>query len=773
MAERAARDGGYVGQSVPRLGDRRLLTGAGRYTGDLQPPGLLHAVFVRGTQAHALLRAVDTAAARRHPGVAAVVTGADVAALLAPQVSGAELLPGRALSRYPLATDRVRHVGDPVAVVLAEDATVAADAAALVTVAYDPLPAVVDAEAALDPAAPLLYPAWGDNVAFRWTREAGDVDGAFARADRVVAVRVANQRVHAAFLEPRGVLAAPEGDGLTVWASTQVPHTVRAGIAAALGLPEHAVRVVAPDVGGAFGAKGGVYPESLLIPALARRFGRPVRWLEGRGECFLATNHGRDQLQTARAAVARDGAILGLEVELLSNLGAYNAATVAIRTGLMATGPYRIEHLRVRATGVMTNTTPTGAYRGAGRPEAAYLIERAVEAVARELALDPAAVRRRNFVPPDAFPYTGATGVVYDSGDYPRALDEALRRIDYPRARAEQAAARAAGRLVGLGIGVYCEFAGPGWDAATVRASPSGSVTVAVGVSPHGQGGEIAIAQVVADELGLPIADVAVRAGDTAATPQGLGTFGSRGTSVGGSAALLAARRVREQAVRLAAHLVEAAEEDIVVTPRGYGVRGAPDRAVTFAQIARAAHAFDGRPGGLEPGLEATSHFQPSGRTFPFGVHIALVEIDPETGALTVLRYLAVDDCGPRINPRLVEDQVRGGLAQGFGQALQEAVRYDAAGQLLTGSFLDYAPPRAHQLPNFETAHTVTPSPVNPLGVKGVGEAGTTGAPPALVNAALDALAPLGVTHLDMPLTPERLWRAIRAARPSGASSLI
>lgn len=767
MSERGTAERRYVGQSIRRVDDRRLVTGAGRYVDDLQPPGTLHAALVRSPYAHALLGAVRRDAALALPGVVAVYTGAEVAAWVRPQVVEAELLPGRVLRRYPLAVERVRFQGDAVAVVVAEDRYVARDAAALVEVDYEPLPVVTAPEAALAPDAPRLYPEWGSNLAFRWERRHGDVARAFAEATRVVEVELVNQRVHAAFLEPRAALARydPVAEELTVWAATQVPHTLRGGIATALGLADFQVRVIAPDVGGAFGAKGGIYPEYVLVAALARELGRPVTWSETRSETFVATNHGRDQRQRLRAAVAADGTVRGLAVEIAANLGAYNAATVPLRTGLMATGPYRIEQLQVTIDGVMTNTTPTGAYRGAGRPEAAYMLERLMDAIARDLALDPAEVRRRNFLPPDAFPYQGPTGVTYDSGDYARALDEALRRIDYAGFRAEQAAARQTGRLVGLGLGVYCELAGPGWESATVRVQPGGSVLVASGVSPHGQGTETAFAQLVADELGVTLDAVKVRTGDTALTPQGIGTFGSRNTSVGGSAVVLAARQVAAKARRIAAHLLEAAETDIELDAGRLFIRGLPERGVTFSQVARAAYAMGGAPGGLEPGLEATSYFTPAGRTFPFGVHVALVEIDPATGVLTVLRYLAVDDCGPLINPRLVEDQVRGGLAQGFGQALQEAIVYDEQGQLLTGTFLDYAMPLAAHLPNFETAHTVTPSPFNPLGVKGVGEAGTTGAPPTLVNAALDALAPLGVRHLDMPLTPERLWRAIQAAR--------
>ena len=757
----------YVGQSIPRAGDRRLLTGTGRYVDDVQVPGTAYAAFVRSPHAHARVVGIDTAAARALPGVLAVYVGADVASMMAPQVAEAELLPGRSIRRWPLATDRVRFVGDPVAVVVAADRYVARDAAELVAVEYAPLPAVTNAEAALADDAPIVHEDWGDNVALRWECVAGEPDRLLAEAERVVEVRLINNRIQAAFIEPRAVLASPTPGTaeLTVWASTQVPHRLRTDIATALGLAEAEVRVIAPDVGGAFGAKGGLYSEYLLIPALARRLGRPVRWNETRSESFMATRHARDQVQTLRAAVEPDGTIRALAVSLVANLGAYDANGVAMSTARMGTGPYGVRDVRVALTGVMTNTTPTGAYRGAGRPEAAYMLERLMDAIARELALDPVAVRRRNILPADAFPYDGPTGVRYDSGDYGAALDEALRLIDYPTLRAEQATARARGRYLGIGVSLYCEFAGPGWDSAQVRAQPDGTVTVAVGVSPHGQGSETAYAQIAADALGVAFDRITIRSGDTALTPQGIGTFGSRGTSIGGSAVLLAARQVRDKARRFAAAMLEAAEEDIIVADGRYAPRDVPERGVTFAQIARAAHRMVGIPGGLPPGLEASVHFTPEGRTFPFGVHIAVVEVVPETGELTVLRYLAVDDCGVQINPRLVEDQVRGGLAQGFGQALQEAIVYDDAGQLLSGTFMDYAVPRANQLPNFELAHTVTPSPVNPLGAKGVGEAGTTGAPPALVNAAIDALAPLGVRHLDMPLTPERLWRAVRDAR--------
>ena len=757
--------GRFVGKSVRRVGDRRLVTGAGTYVDDIHLPGTLVAVMVRSPYAHALIRGIDSSAALALPGVMAVLTGADIQEMTRPQVAE-EQAPDRPLVRYPLATDRVRHVGDPVAVVLAEDFYTATDAAELVQVDYEPLDVVVDAEAALADGAPLLYPEWGDNLAYTWQVEGGDVEQAFARAKHVVEIRLRNQRVQPGFIEPRAILLnyVPVTDEMTVWATTQTPHRLRTAIAGSIGIPEHHVRVIAPDVGGAFGAKGPVYPEYLVAAALAYRFRQPVKWIETRRESFTGTTHGRDQVQKLSAAVDDAGKILGLKVELIANLGAYGAASVATRTGVMSSGTYQIENLRTTVYGVMTNTTQTAAYRGAGRPEAAYMTERMIDAIARQLKLDPIDVRRRNFIPPDAFPYKTATGMTYDSGDYNRVLSTALDRIDYDAIRAEQAEARAAGRLVGFGIAVWCELAGPGWDSGAARVQPSGTVTVTTGISPHGQGEETSFAQIVADELGIELEDVVVRASDTAITPQGIGTFGSRGTSIGGSAVLLAVRQVKEKACKIAAAQLEVSEDDLVFEDGVFQVRGTPDKSMTFKQIARAAYGMGGLPGGLEPGLEATSYFAPSGRTIPFGAHLALVEVDRDNGQVKVLRYLAVDDCGPLINPQLVEGQVVGGLAQGFGQALQEGVVYDDNGQLLTGSFMDYALPKAELMPMIETGHTVTPSPVNPLGVKGVGEAGTTGAPPAIVNGVLDALAPLGITHIDMPLTSQTLWQAIRGA---------
>lgn len=756
--------GRYVGKSIRRVNDRRLITGYGQFVDDVHLPGTLHAAFVRSPYAHAIINDIDGAAALDLPGVVTVITGRDLPALMSPIISRPDLPPDRTLERYPITPDKARFAGDAVALVIAEDPYTARDAAELVNVDYEPLDVVTDPRKALQDDAPILYESWDSNLGFLWEVEHGDFKAAFNAAPHEVSVELVNQRIHATFIEPRCILAnwEPNTEEMTVWASTQVPHTVRGGIAGSLGVAEFQVRVIAPDVGGAFGAKGGIYPEYLLFPAVAKHLGRPVHWAETRSECFLATNHGRDQVQLLRAAVLDDGKIEGLDVNIYGNLGAYNAAPVPTRSGVMSTGPYHIRNLHTRVHGVMTNTTQIGAYRGAGRPEAAYMLERLMTAIADQLDLDPVEVRRRNFIPVDAFPYIGATGAEYDSGDYNKTMDEALRLIDYDAFRQEQARARDEGRYLGIGFGVYCEFAGPGWDSASVRVHPSGTVSVTTGTSPHGQGQETSLAQITADVLGVDMAAVKVRASDTAITPQGVGTFGSRGTSIGGSAVLGAAQKVADKMRKIAAGQLEVAVEDIEQNNDIFAVRGAPDRSITFKEIARAAHT-PGLPDNMELGLEETDFFTPKGRTFPYGVHVAIVEIDPESGTLEVERYLAVDDCGPLINPRLVEDQVIGGLAQGFGQALQEQIVYDESGQLLTGTLMDYGPPRAGQLPNFETAHTVTPSPFNPLGVKGVGEAGTTGAPPALVNAALDALKPFGVTHLDMPLTPERIWRAINS----------
>ena len=759
----AGVDGRYVGAPIKRVNDRKLITGHGRYVDDITLPGTLHVAFVRSPYPHADIVSIDTSAAETLPGIIAVVTGEEIIGWMKPEVSHETMLPGRHLERYPLATGRVRFAGEAVAAIIAESNAVAHDAAELVSVEYNELPAVIRQDEALEPDAPILYDGWDSNVVWHWEAQSGDVDAAFKQAPHAVSVDLCYQRVAAIFIEGRAVLANydPHLEEMTIWSTTQAPHRVRTMIAGLLGIPENRVRSIAPDVGGGFGSKGPVYPEYQFAAAASYRYGRPVKWTETRSEHMATTNHARDQGQHLEAAVAEDGKIEGLRVRILSNCGAYGGATTGQRTGIMATGPYMIQNLKVDVYGVMTNSTPTGAYRGAGRPEAAYMLERLIDRIATELNLDPIEVRRRNFVPPEAFPYRGATGAYYDSGNYPRALDTALEMIGWDETRKEIEAQRAAGRVVGLGIGFYCEFAGPGWDSAEVRVDPSGSVTVLTGISPHGQGNETSLAQIVADELGISMDDITVKASDTAITPQGIGTFGSRGTAIGGGAVLLASRKVQEKVKQFAGAMLEVSPEDITLAEGRAQVAGAPDQSVTFTQIARAAHAMDGIPGGLEPGLNAQSFFKPEGRQFPFGVHLAQVEIDRDTGEVAVTRYVAVDDCGTIINPLLVEGQVIGGLAQGFGQALWEEVVYDDSGQLVTGTIMDYAVPKASQFPQFELGSTVTPSPWTPHGAKGVGEAGTTGAPPALVNAVLDALRPHGVTSIDMPLKAEKIWRLL------------
>ncbi|CAN5524538.1 molybdopterin-dependent oxidoreductase [soil metagenome] len=761
IAERVS--GSYVGAPVRRVNDPKFVTGRGKFVDDITLPGTLHIGFVRSPHAHARIRSIDSSAAAEVPGVHSIVTGEQLASWMKPDGPHDPLLPGRDLQRYPITPDKARMVGDPVAAVLAETAEIAADAAELVTVDYEVLSGVASAVEAMGADAPIVWDGWENNVAWRWEAGDGDVEAAFDAADHTVELELEYQRVVSMFLETRGVIATWDAgaEELTIWSSTQVPHRVRTYINDLIGVPEHHVRSIAPDVGGGFGSKGGVYPEYLLAALLTYRLGRPVKWIETRSEHFVSTNQGRDQVQRIEAAVSSEGRILGMTVQVISNCGAYGAASVGQRTGMMASGPYDIENMAVEVLGVMTNTTPTSAYRGAGRPEAAYLCERVIDRICIDLGLDPIAVRQLNFVPSDAFPHRSATGVLYDSGDYARALSVATEKIGWDEAIAQQQAAREDGRIVGTGIGVYCEFAGPGWDSGEVRVSPSGNITVMTGISPHGQGNETSLAQIVADQLGVPFENITVKASDTAVVPQGIGTFGSRGTAIGGGAVQLAAGKVAEKVKAFAAAILEVSPDDIELADGEARVRGVPDESVPFVRIARTAHAMDPMPGGLEPGLDAQAFFQPDGRQFPFGVHIAQVEINPDTGETLVTRYLSVDDCGTIINPLLVEGQRIGGLAQGFGQALWEHMLFADDGQVISGSLMDYAAPKASQMPPIELHSTVTPSPFTPHGAKGVGEAGTTGAPPAIVNATIDALKGQGINHVDMPLTAEKIWRLI------------
>jgi carbon-monoxide dehydrogenase large subunit len=784
MATIAPERARIFGRSIKRREDPRLITGRGRFTDDIRLPGTLHAVFVRSPHAHARIRGIDVSAARGHPGVVAVYTGRDLADGGVNPIPTGWLLEGlKPGERRALAVDRVRYVGEAVAVVIADSPYTARDAAELVEVDYEPLPAVAEVEAAAAPGAPTLYDDAPDNVAFRWTiGDRAATDAAFDGAVHVVRQRLVNQRLVAHAMEPRACLASfdPSTEDLTLWVTSQNPHVHRLIMGAfVLGIPEHKFRVIAPDVGGGFGSKIFIYPEEVAVSWASKALGRPVRWTAERRESFLTDCHGRDHVTDAEMAFDADGRIVGLRVRTLANLGAnlslFAPAVPTYLYGTLLSGQYAIPAIWCEVTGVFTNTTPVDAYRGAGRPEACYVVERLVDLGARELGLDPAEIRRRNFIPPDRFPYETPVALVYDSGNYAPALERALDRVDYDALRREQERLRGEGRYLGIGISTYIEACGLApskvvgslgaqaglFESGQVRVHPTGKVTVYTGAHSHGQGHETTFAQIVAEVLGAAVEDVEVVHGDTAQVAFGMGTYGSRSGAVGGTAVYMSARKVRKKARRIAAHLLEAAEEDIEVDGARYFVRGSPDRAKLFPELALAAYLAHDLPEGLEPGLEATSFYDPSNFTFPFGAHIAIVEVDPATGVVHLKRYIAVDDVGNVINPMIVDGMLHGGIAQGIAQALWEGAVYDEAGQLLTGSLMDYALPKADQLPSFETDRTVTPSPVNPLGVKGAGEAGAIAAPAAVVNAVMDALEPFGIRHLDMPLTPARIWQAI------------
>jgi aerobic carbon-monoxide dehydrogenase large subunit len=760
----------YVGRPLRRREDYPLLTGAGRFLDDITLPGLLHMAVVRSAHAHARINAVHTRAATETCGVVAAVTAADLGSPV-PRVPAVIRFPGVAKVLHPLLADRiVRYVGEPVAAIVAEDRYVARDAAERVGIEYEVLPAVVSLDGALEPGAPVLFPELSSNCVFTHEVRAGDPEAAFGQAEVVVEATLEQPRLAAVTMECRGIVASYDAgeDRLVIWLSTQMPHAARAEIAAALGVPAERVRVIAPDVGGGFGAKGTRYADEILAAHLARRLRRPVKWIEDRQESFRTMTQGRGQRARVRAAVKRDGTVLAVDADILADLGAYCLGVTAViptLTIVVGLGAYRIPHARFRLRGVVTTQAPTGPYRGAGRPEGAYYIERLMDMIASRLGLDPAEVRRRNFI--DRFPYKAATGLTHDSGNYPALLDRAMARVGYTRWREEQVRRRReGGRPIGIGLSTWVEIVGgaPGqlWEHGTVRLEPSGRVTVLTGSSSHGQGHETVFSQLAADALGIEPDQFTVRHGDTDVVPEGMGTFASRSLSIGGSAVVRAAGEVRRQVVEIAARLLEAAPGDLVLDQGRVSVRGTPGRSVTLAQVAHAAPAAaPGAPGGIAASLrfDAERHMVPS------GAHIAVVELDPDTGAVSVLRYVAVDDCGTIVNPLIVDGQIHGALAQGLAQALLERVVYDEHGQLLTASLSDYAVPKADGLPKFESEMVPTPSPVNPLGARGIGEAGTIGAPPALVNAVLDALRPTGAVTVDLPVTPERLWRALSVGR--------
>ncbi len=760
----------YVGRPVRRLEDPKLLTGQGRYVEDLALPGLAALAFLRSPHAHARVTAIRTEAARAAPGVIRVVTAGDLGPLRPTPYMAT--LPGLKASPYRcLAGDVVDATGVPVAAVVAETPALAEEACGLIEVDYEPLSAVSDPERALESGAPLVHPELGTNQAFRVPMKGGDVATAFARATHVVRVRVEHNRIAGVPMEPRGVVAHydPGTGDLTVWSTTQNPFLGRADLAAMLDFPESKLRVIAPDVGGGFGVKGPVYREEVVAGVLSRQLRRPLRWMSTRSEDLLTTLQARAAVSDAEAAFDAAGTLLGLRVRTVFDLGAHLISLSLVPPlsySIHVLGPYRLASAELENVGVYTNTAPTGPYRGSGRPVGVYVIERVMDEASRVAGLDPIEIRRRNLVPADAFPYRTAFGVAYDSGDYARALDRAAELAGYPALRRRQAEARGRGELVGIGVSTYVESTNVlGWESGVVRIERTGKVTAVTGSSPHGQGHVTTFAQIVADRLGIAYEDVSVRHGDTLGTPQAIGTFGSRSAGLGGSALARAALEVSEKGRRLAARLLEASPDDVEAVPGGFGVRGVPERIIGWDRIGEFAHRPAGLPPEETPGLEATVFFRQDHPAFSFGAAIAVVVVDRETGQVRLERMVAVDDCGNAINPLLVEGQVVGGLAQGIGQALLEHVRYGEDGQLLTGTFMDYAIPRADDMPAVLVLdRTVTPTPLNPLGAKGVGEGGACAAPPAIVGAVVDALAPLGIRHVDMPLTAEKLWRLARGA---------
>jgi aerobic carbon-monoxide dehydrogenase large subunit len=767
----------YVGQSMKRFEDPRLVTGNGAFVGDLTLPDMLHAAVLRSQHAHARLRGIDVAAVRAVPGVVAVLTGADIAGVL-PGIPTRAMTGERAVDalqapEYPLLPhDKVCYVGQPIAVVVAHDPYVARDAVALITVDYEPLVPVLDPDAAAREDAPVIHAAMGTNVAMRLRQHAGDVEGAFAQADRIVHQRYVVQRIVPAPLETRGVLAQyqPEDDLLTVWNATQAPHRVKHFLVHLLQRPEQTVRVIAPDVGGSFGVKDCLFPEDVLVPYLAMRLRRPVKWIEERRENMLAY-HGRGHSLDIEAAVRRDGVLLGLRVYVVADIGAYFLLTTPsapFNVCRRIIGPYHIPTISIELAGVLTNKTPTGAYRGTGSPEAAFGIERTMDMIAHDLELDPAEVRRRNFIPPDAFPYQTATGLTYDSGNYAQGMERALELLDYPywRARAQQQ--KSDEPLIGVGLATFLKSSGAAGDhrveSAEVTITPTGDIVVYTGISPHGQGSETSFAQIVADELGVHPAQVRVRHSDTALFPLGEGTSASRGLIVGGSAVYTVVQEARQLLAHLASELLACAAEDIGFRNGRAFNRHKPEEQWTFAQLVAAASSRAHGSVVEERGLVVSTTYTLPGAPFSFGAHAVVVEVNRETGAVCILRYVGVHDCGRIVNPRLVEGQIIGGIAQGLGQALTEDVVYSPEGQPLTGSLLDYALPQAHEVPPLILETLEVPSPTNPLGAKGIGSVSTVPAPAAVANAVLDALAGFGVRHLDTPLTAEKVWRAMQGA---------
>lgn len=780
------------GARVERKEDPRLVVGRGQYTDDIQLPGMVYAAILRSPHAHARIRGIDKSQAEAMPGVIKVYTGAQLKGRVG-TLPTAWIPPDSDLKmvEHPaLAYDRARYAGDGVALVVASERGIAEDALEVIRVDYEPMPAVHDQMVAMADSAPLLHEDAPQNVALHW-KVGTDTNQAFQEADVVVRQTFRQQRLIPNPMETRSAVAQYNlGTGeMTMWVTSQNPHIHRFLLSGLLGIAEHKLRIVAQDVGGGFGSKIACYADEVLVGYAARDLGLPVKWTESRSEHFAITTHGRDHVDEVELAGTHDGRVLAVRVKAYANMGAYlSTAAPGVPTilfGLIINGAYDIPYASSEVYGVFTNTTPVDAYRGAGRPEATYLIERMMDRYAQEIGMDPVEVRRKNLVKKEQFPFTNPFGITYDSGDYHQALDRALEMLDYPAVRREQQSLLKQGKYVGIGFSTYVEMCGLGpsqvagavgfqgglWESAMVRLHPSGKATVFTGSSPHGQGEETTFAQIVADRLGIPLEDIDVVHGDTNRIAMGWGTYGSRSTVVGGAALARAADRVLAKAKTIAAHMLEIPEDAVEFEGGRFHPEGSHDRSVSIQDVTLQAHLAWNLPSGVEPGMEASAFYDPTNFTYPFGTHVAVVSVDGETGEVRLLRYIAVDDCGPPINPMIVEGQVHGGIAQGVGQALYEGAVYDTDGQLVTGSFLDYAMPKARFFPKFETAHTVTPSPHNPLGVKGVGETGAIASTPAVVNAVMDALASLQVTDLPMPLTPAKVWAAIHAAESQKGAS--
>jgi carbon-monoxide dehydrogenase large subunit len=783
-----------IGRARLRKEDARLITGKTTWTDNMVLPGMLHMAVVRSPVAHGKITNVDVSAAQQAPGVIAVYSGRDFAEEQGSLPSAWAVTPDMVNPGHPsIAVDEVNHVGEAVALIVARTKAAAQDAVELVDVDYDLLPVVLDMDEAVKHSADLCHDHIDSNTCYHFVFDAGEVgtgadtDQAFADAEVVVSRRFVQQRLAPAFMEPRSVVVQPVGDNFTMWASTQIPHILRVMLAMVTGVPEHKLRVIAPDVGGGFGGKLQVIPEEVLTLLVARRLGKPIKWTETRSESLMTAHHGRDQIQHIDIAADREGNVKGLKVRLLADMGAYLrliTAGIPALGAFMFPGIYKFPAYRFECDGVFTNKVPTDAYRGAGRPEATFAVERIMDELAVELGMDPLELRRKNWIQAQEFPFTTVAGLSYDSGDYDQATQQALELLGYDELRAEQQQRRASNDPVQLGIGIstfteMCglapsrvlgslSFGAGGWEQASIRMLPTGKVEVVTGSTPHGQGHETVWSQLVADHLGVPFEDIEVLHGDTAIASRGLDTYGSRSLVVGGSAVVKAAEKVVAKARKIAAHLLEASEDDLDFSGGKFSVRGTPGTGIAIQEIALAIFAAHNYPEGIEPSIDAEAAYDPENFSFPHGTHLCAMEVDTETGMVKIRKYACVDDVGTIVNPIIVEGQVHGGLAQGISQALYEEAVYDADGNLTTGTFVDYLLPSAADLPHFDTGNTVHTAPGNPIGAKGVGEAGCIASTPAVVNAALDAVRHLGVTDILMPLTPERVWRAIHQGGDGG-----